>query len=273
MRAINSSSAETIAANAGARARYGRRIDNVELKSIPLFACMAENDLKELAAISALRRFEPRSTFVRENAKCDTLHVVSEGTIELFSGSDDQETVIDIVQAGAVLLLASVMAGLPYAAAARTLSPARIIAIPASAIRRLFDRDAAFARAVAIELSRAACRMMEELRSLKTRNSIERLVDWLLQADAQANGSGHFKLPFGKRTLASRLGMTPECLSRSLRNLAEYGVSVGGRDVTVTDRAALVATFCSRTVARGAHSYSRGTGLNSRTKSRASAAC
>jgi hypothetical protein len=35
--------------------------------------------------------------------------------------------------------------------------------------------------------------------------------------------------------------MTPECLSRSLRSLADYGISVRGRNVTVADRATLAA--------------------------------
>jgi hypothetical protein len=37
--------------------------DTPALKVIPLFGRVAENDLKELAKISALRRFESRSIF------------------------------------------------------------------------------------------------------------------------------------------------------------------------------------------------------------------
>lgn len=131
------------------------------------------------------------------------------------------------------------MAGLPCAAAARTLSRVRTIAIPASAIRDLFDRNRPFARAVATELSRASCRMVMDLRSLKSPTALERLLDWMLRADAQSGGSGRFKLPFGKGTLASLLGMTPESLSRGLHCLADYGVTVRGRDVTLTGRSAL----------------------------------
>jgi CRP/FNR family transcriptional activator FtrB len=84
--------------------------------------------------------------------------------------------------------------------------------------------------------------MLLDLKSLKIRTSIERLADWLITAaDGQHNGSAEFRLPFGKRTLASRLGMTPECLSRSLRALAAHGVNVRGREVKVTDRPALTA--------------------------------
>jgi CRP/FNR family transcriptional activator FtrB len=220
-----------------------RRADTADLKLIHLFGHVAESNLKQLADRSRHQCLRPLSLFIEENEQCDSLHAVLEGTIEILSGSDEQETVIDIAQPSAVLLLGSVMTGFPYAASARTLSHARIIAMPAAAIRALFDRDQAFARAVAVELSRASCRMIEELRSLKTRTSEQRLLDWMLHANAQSGGGGQFKLPFGKRTLAALLGMTPENLSRNLHRLAKRGVTVRGRDVTFTDRPALIGAF------------------------------
>jgi CRP/FNR family transcriptional activator FtrB len=44
---------------------------------------------------------------------------------------------------------------------------------------------------------------------------------------------------FDKRTLASRLGMTPENLSRNLALLAKYGVKSSGRDIVIEDPSAL----------------------------------
>src|SRR5689334_1679152 len=85
------------------------------------------------------------------------------------------------------LAASAIMTRLPYAAAARTLSPARIVAIPAAAIRELFDGDRTFARAVADELSRASHRTLAELKSPKMHTPVERLADWLLRADARSN--------------------------------------------------------------------------------------
>jgi len=210
------------------------RVDIAELKSIRLFTEMPENDLAELAAAASERRFASRALVIREGGQCRALHLIMEGTVEVSSAADDQEAVIDIAESGAALLLTSVMTECPYAAGARTLSPARIVAIPAAAIRERFDCDRTFARAIVGELSRVSHRMLVELRSLKTRTSTERLQNWLLSV-AQSNGSGTFKLLFGKRTLASLLGMTPECLFRSFRSLAKHGVTVRGRDVMFTN--------------------------------------
>ena len=46
-------------------------------------------------------------------------------------------------------------------------------------------------------------------------------------------------LPHDKRTLASRLGMTPENLSRNLANLGAHGVTGSGREIMIADREAL----------------------------------
>jgi CRP/FNR family transcriptional regulator, transcriptional activator FtrB len=69
----------------------------------------------------------------------------------------------------------------------------------------------------------------------------ERLADWLLRANAKLGDKWQFTIPYDKRTLASRLGMTPENLSRNLRSLADWGCVVIGRNVTLGDPAALAA--------------------------------
>jgi CRP/FNR family transcriptional activator FtrB len=220
------------------RGRGSAAVGIDDLKTIRLFAETSDTRLQGPADAGWQERVAPRTVIVEQDEEDDTLYAVRDGTVEVFSRTEDQETVIDVLEPGAALQLASVISGRPYAAAARALSPARLLAVPGAEIRALFDRDKIFARAVACELSRASYTMVAELRSLKTRTSLERLADWLAQ---QSNGGGQFRLPFGKRTLASRLGMTPECLSRSLRGLADHGVSVRGREVTVADPAALAA--------------------------------
>jgi len=223
------------------RSRRSAGIGIAEVRSVRLLAELSDLRLQEVARAGGQERLPARAMVIHEDAASNALYALIEGTAEVSSGFEDQETVVDVVEAGSVLLLGSVMSGVPYVASVRTLSAARVLVVPATLIRELFDADKDFARNVALELSRSSCSMLLELKSLKMRKSIERLADWLIQTSAQTNGNGEFRLPFGKRTLASRLGMTPECLSRSLRTLAEHGARVRGREVTVADRAALAA--------------------------------
>lgn len=224
------------------RSRRSTGVGLADFNAIRLFGEAPDPHLQELARLAWQERLAPRAMVIEQDASSEALYALLEGSVEVFSGLDGQETVIEVVGPGSVLLLACVVTAIPYIASVRTLSPVRILAVPATAVRELFDGDKAFARSVAEELSRGSCRMLLDLKSLKVRTSIERLADWLISAaDGQGNGKSEFRLPFGKRTLASRLGMTPECLSRSLRSLAAHGVHVRGREVTVVDRPALTA--------------------------------
>jgi CRP/FNR family transcriptional activator FtrB len=216
-------------------------VGTVELGAVRLFAQVPQGRLQEIATAAQQRHVPGRAVVLEEEDRPDTLHIVLEGAVELFSRFDDQETTLEVVESGAALLLGSTLTGLPYIASARTLVPSRIVTIPATAVRALFDADKAFARAVAAELARASYRLLLELKSQKLRTCMERLAEWLLRADAKLGGNGQFRLPFGKRVLASRLGMTPENLSRSLRSLADRGVMVRGRNVTLGNPAALAA--------------------------------
>jgi CRP/FNR family transcriptional regulator, transcriptional activator FtrB len=119
------------------------------------------------------------------------------------------------------------------------LSPARILMIPADAVRRYFGEDAAFARALAAELATAYRGVVKELKNQKLRSSLERLANWLLARDIETGSGGRFELPFDKKVLAARLGMAPEVLSRSFAALAPYGVSVAGPTIRLDDIDAL----------------------------------
>jgi CRP/FNR family transcriptional regulator, transcriptional activator FtrB len=217
-------------------------ISTAELRSVHLLAQVSKDRLEGLTKAALLRRFPPRTVLIEEDDSPDFLHIVFEGAVELFARFDDHETTIDVLEPTAAVLMAAAVGDLPYVASARTLKPSRILMIPKEVVSGLFDGDKAFARAVARELSRAFYGAALELKNQKLRTCMERLADWLLRANAKFGGKGQFTLPDDKRTLASRLGMTPENLSRNLRSLADRGcVVIRGRNVTLGDSAALAA--------------------------------
>ncbi len=81
--------------------------------------------------------------------------------------------------------------------------------------------------------------LIQDFKSHRLRTSVERLAEWMIRSDQETGGTGAFVIPHDKCTLASYLGMEPESLSRNLASLAEAGVSVRGRRISLTDAAAL----------------------------------
>jgi CRP/FNR family transcriptional activator FtrB len=157
----------------------------------------------------------------------------------MFSAHNGHETTIDIMRPETTFILAAVIRDEVYLKSARTLSPAQILMIPAQTVREVFGHDAAFARSIVNELADRYRVVVRSLKSEKLRTSAERLANWILKTNHQQGDHQRVELMFDKRTLASRLGMTPENLSRNLALLAKFGVKSSGRDIVIEDSSAL----------------------------------
>ena len=198
------------------------------VRSLELFAEMDESNFDELMQAAYLQRFPPQVQLITEGDSADFLHVVVEGTVELFATANNRETTMAIIEPVATFILAAVLRDAVYLMSARTLSPARVLMIPSENIRMVFERDAAFARSMVSELSARYRDIVKLLKNQKLRASVERLANYLISEHEKQGADGALTLPVDKRTLAALLGMTPENLSRAFATLAPYGVKVDG---------------------------------------------
>jgi CRP/FNR family transcriptional activator FtrB len=216
-----------------------RNEEIAEMRHLPIFAGVAAAHVDSMLRVSFLQRFPAHVELVREGDPADFLHVIVEGQVEVFSAYGDRETTVSVLGPGHSLIVAAVLLNRVYLKSARALSSARILMIPADAVRRFFGDDAAFARALAIEIALAYRGVVKELKNQKLRSSLERLANWLLIHDSTTGSEGSFGLPFDKKVLASRLGMAPEVLSRCFASLIPYGVTVQGPRIRIGEINAL----------------------------------
>jgi CRP/FNR family transcriptional regulator, transcriptional activator FtrB len=215
--------------------------DAGDVKSIHLFKSMAAPHFAALLRAASLRRFPAQVVLIEESQQPESLHVVLEGTVELFCCHDGKETIIDVIPPISAFVLAAVIGELPYLASARTLEASRILMIPAEVVRDLLGQDSAFAHAIVRELASSFRGMIKQVKNQRLRTSVERLANWIVRQNLLQGGIGRFTLPHDKRTLALRLGMTPESLSRNLAALSRHGVMARGRAVVIKDMVALTA--------------------------------
>ena len=216
-----------------------RSLDAHRVRQLPLFYEMSDANFATLMDAALLQKIPPHVTLIREGELPDFLHVVVEGSVELFAEWEDHAATLDIIHPIATFILAAVVRDEVYLKSARTLTPAHILMIPVEAVREVFSRDEAFARAIVNELAMRYRCVVRSLKDHKLRTSGERLANWILESDRQQGGNGRVVLPHDKRTLASRLGMTPENLSRNLASLADHGVKGSGREIVIVNREAL----------------------------------
>jgi CRP/FNR family transcriptional activator FtrB len=216
-----------------------RRMDVTAIRDLPLFSDMSSTHFESLLGGALLQKFPAHVTLIHEGELPDFLHVVVEGSVELFAAWEGQETTLDIIGPATTFILAAVIRDEVYLKSARTLTPAHILLVPAEAVRDVFGRDAAFARSVVNELAGRYRRLVRLLKDQKLRTGTEKLANWILGEDRRQGSTGRIELNHDKRTLSSRLGMTPENLSRNLAALTAHGVSGAGKEIVIADRAAL----------------------------------
>jgi CRP/FNR family transcriptional regulator, transcriptional activator FtrB len=209
------------------------------VRSLDLFAEMAETGFDELMQAAFLQRFPPQVQLITEGDPADFLHIVVEGGVELFATNGKRETSIQIVRPVATFILAAALRDAVYLMSARTIQNSQVLMVPSEKVRSVFAQDGAFARAVVRELSGRYRDVVKSLKNHKLRTAVERLANHLLRLDIEQGSGGRVELPIDKRTLAALLGMTPENLSRAFNSLKAYGVEVNGRMIGLTDIAAL----------------------------------
>ncbi len=177
--------------------------------ALPFFEGLAGKSVRDLLSGAYLQRFPPHVELVEQGQRADFLHVVIEGQIEVFARHRDRETTVSILGPGHCFILAAVFLDQVYLKSARTISPARLLLLPAAAVRATFGSDPVFAHRIATEMANGYRSLVKEVSNLKLRTSLERLANWILRQTPGSGPTSSFTFPFDKKTLAAKLGVTP----------------------------------------------------------------
>ncbi len=222
------------------------RADDIEaLRALPVLAGIRGSTFERIIAPSFIQSFPQGITLIEESAPSDFLFFLLQGRVAMSAAWDGNDTVIEVLEPVTIFILAAVLNDKVSLQTATTLQPSRLLMVPASLVRDLMSEDTGFMRSVVCELADAYRRTVKELKNHKLRTSTERLANWLLDTASKCGGPA-FSLPFEKRILAGRLGMTPENLSRAFAALSAHGVAINGSFVEIRS-ADLLANFARPT--------------------------
>jgi CRP/FNR family transcriptional regulator, transcriptional activator FtrB len=213
------------------------------LRALPIFAEADTRTLRRIEAISSGRRLPAQAVLFRRGDTPDCLHVLLQGKIVLDAGiRDGDSAVVEVARPMSLLGLPPVLLRRPSLMTAQALEASEVLSIAAAPLHDLLEADARLGLVMLSSLAREYQTMVHQLAEMKRLTAAQRLGCYLLTLSHEQGGARELHLPCDKRTLASRLGATPEHLSRAFATLRERGVSTGhGRRVVLGDPERLAA--------------------------------
>lgn len=212
-----------------------RQTDIEAIRERAPFAEMGSANFERLVEASYLQRFPAETLLIDEGDSAEMLHILLDGTVDLFACFKGREATMTLMRPVRAFILAAVVHDLPYLMSARTLTPCRILMIPASVTQTLLGEDEAFNAAMMRELAKEFRRTLKALKSQKLRDGTERIAAYLSELHHAAGAPERIELPADRKTLAGYLGMTRENLSRSLQKIRDQGATVQGTTVRFHD--------------------------------------
>jgi CRP/FNR family transcriptional activator FtrB len=217
-------------------------VEDSVLRSIPLFADVDEEVVASIAETGHEKEYSRDEVIFDQGSEAEYLHLLMAGQVGMTAQSSDGRTaVLEVMRPVEVFSIASVLSDAPHLTGAMALEPCWVVRIPAAEIRRFTDEHPPLARTMLHVIGQQFRMIVRQVKDLKLRSSTQRLGCYLLALAREQNVEGEFRLPYDKRLLAGRLGMTPENLSRAFASLREYGVETHGSRVALHNPAALEA--------------------------------
>ena len=122
-----------------------------------------------------------------------------------------------------------------YMAGAEAATEARIARIPADFVVRCVRQNPEIGLAMIASTSLTLHGLVQQVEELKAHSGIQRVADFIASLTNAETGACVVVLPYDKVIVASRLGLTPEYLSRAFAKLRSIGVNVAAERVAVRD--------------------------------------
>jgi len=216
---------------------------DVPAADVPLLASLPAAVRERLLASSHIERFAPRDEIFGDGEAAQHLHIILSGIVDLAAAYKASECSALMLAAGDVFMPAAALYSEPYLVSARALTACRILMLDAKVVRHEARTCVDLARELARVLAGQWRVALKIILDLKCRSPSQRLAAFLLRLHDAAQPGTAAEVPFSKRQLASRIGMQPETLSRTLQTLAANGLYLRGRQIIVTNRAA-IEEFC-----------------------------
>jgi len=206
------------------------------LAGIPLFAGIPSEYLGDISRSARQVEFPKGQTIFRVGDPARELFFLLSGQAKraTFSAGGN-EKVIELLLPGQSFGEAELFGARPYASFAVAVEPTVLLCVGGDSVRRTLETAPQLSMRIIGALAKRAIAIESDAAASHFRTGCQRLLDYLLAQVGTAlepHGQTKLTLTASKQLIASRIGMTPETLSRVLHDLADAGmIVVDGRNI------------------------------------------
>ncbi|KXJ54818.1 MAG: hypothetical protein AXW12_11745 [Thalassospira sp. Nap_22] len=211
---------------------------------VPLLAALGEERLKTLLGTCKVESHARGEHLFRAGDVAEYFYILLSGHLRLVkTSSQGDETVMHFLTEAGSFAEAVSFAGRSYPVECQVVENCEIVAIPRTAYLGILKSAPDVVGDVLASLLRWERFFLEEIYKLRHTRPIQRIAAFLIDFEdrngATIDGTSGKNFP-DKRQIASRIGITPETFSRSLRKLEASGAISAGPKLQILDREALL---------------------------------
>ena len=202
-----------------------------------LFHCLSSEQLDRVVRQAAIVSLGEGESLFEQQEPADRFYLLVSGQIKLYRlSASGEEKVIEVFNPETTFAEALLFLERPtYPVCAQALKDSSLISIDARDFATMLRESVDTLWVLAADLSRRLHGMLRDLNDLSLHTGTCRVANYFIE-NVPAGGDG-FVLDLPKQTLASRLSVKPETLSRILRSMTNAGlIEVEANQVTILDR-------------------------------------
>jgi CRP/FNR family transcriptional regulator len=195
----------------------------VELfKRIPLFSELSPEQLKEVAALSLLRKYSKGEVIFNPAQKAESFFILKSGKVKIYKTSRGKEQILRIFTPPVIFGEAASFTGDYFPAWAEAVEDSEVVLVPRSGMIKLLKEDPELGMKLLSVMAQRLVYLTTVIENLSLKSALSKVATYILQKSSEVNDTG--RVPFSTSTAAMELGLTKETVSRTLAKLKKLKV-------------------------------------------------
>lgn len=194
-----------------------------DLKNVPLFATLPEEDLAAIAQLATTRSMPANSIVVNEGDQTNSLYIILSGKVKIFLNDEDGKEVTLAIQESGDYFGEMVLDGGRRSASVMTLERCLFSIIQKHDIEKYLRQNPDVALGIIRQLIGRIRTLSDNVRSLALLDVYGRLRKLLLDLAEESLGKRVIKEKLTQQEIANRVGASREMISKILKELTVGG--------------------------------------------------